>query len=56
MMSPEVIREVTRMTKAELVEWKVAHGTIYPDRAGLFKWSKDQLVNAVIMEMEGDVS
>lgn len=37
----------SKWTKAELADWLVAHGTVYPNRAGLLKWSKDDLVNSV---------
>ena len=35
-----------RMTKPALVDYLIEHGTIYPNRAGLLKWSKQDLVNA----------
>lgn len=36
-----------KWTKAQLADWLIAHGTIYPNRAGLLGWSKDELVNSV---------
>lgn len=36
-----------RWTKPRLADWLIEHGTVYPNRAGLLKWSKDDLVSSV---------
>lgn len=36
----------SRWTKAALVDYLVAHGTVYPNRAGLNRWSKQDLVSS----------
>lgn len=37
---------LSRWTKAALVDYLVAHGTVYPNRAGLNRWSKQDLVSS----------
>lgn len=34
------------MTKPQLADCLIEHGTVYPNRAGLLKWSKDDLVSS----------
>ena len=43
---------ISKWSKAQLADWLVAHGHIYPNRAGLLKWSKDDLVRTVLDDME----
>jgi hypothetical protein len=43
---------VAKWTKAQLIDWLIAHGQIYPDRAGLRDWSHQDLVNAACSIME----
>ena len=42
---------VSKWSKAQLADWLIAHGHIYPNRAGLLAWSKDELVNTVLEDM-----
>lgn len=34
-----------RRTKPQLVDYLIANGTVYPTRANMLKWLKDELVN-----------
>lgn len=33
-------------SKPQLVDYLIEHGTIYPTRPGMLRWSKDDLVRA----------
>ena len=37
-------REILKMTKPQLADLLIAHGVIYPNRVGILKWSKDELI------------
>ncbi len=38
---------IAKMSKPALADYLIEHGTVYPNRAGLLKWTKDELVNSV---------
>lgn len=44
--------DILKMTKPQLADFLIEHGTIYPNRAGLLKWSKDDLVNSALDHVE----
>jgi len=43
----------SKWTKAQLADHLIEHGTVYPNRAGLLKWAKDELVNSAIDQTFG---
>lgn len=46
-----IVQVVSKWSKPQLANWLADHGTIYPDRKGLARWSKNELVNSVLDRM-----
>lgn len=42
----ETARMFSHWLKVDLVDFLIRHGTVYPNRAGLLKWSKQDLINS----------